>query len=145
MTARSCSGCALCCRVLPIRGAPSEISDKPVGAWCKYCDGRSCSSYDHRPQVCKSFRCQWLIDSSLPVFWRPDKAGFVLMVEPYRNGTVLIRYVDSDRPDAWRHPRFHRHLQQFSRFMPVLIHVSATERLRLLPNREIPFTDQMPE
>jgi hypothetical protein len=53
--------------------------DKRPGEWCQHCiAGHGCGIYQDRPQVCRSFRCLWLEDLSMPDDMRPDRVGVYL-------------------------------------------------------------------
>jgi hypothetical protein len=94
--ARQCGGCTLCCKVLGI-----EELAKPAGAWCPHCTpGRGCGIYDRRPGECRTFSCSWLLDSSFPESWRPDRSKLVFY--PDQGTRNIAVHVDPGTPDAWR-------------------------------------------
>src|SRR5215475_977681 len=91
---RSCNGCTLCCKIPAV-----PVLEKKTNEWCVLCDqGKGCSRYHWRPQVCEDFNCLWLI-SDQPEEWRPDRVGFYAVEESKE--LVKIR-VDADRPTAWQ-------------------------------------------
>lgn len=104
---RSCSGCTLCCRLLPMRNddarvfrirdvipkmieagwaKPEEFRgmlpdfDKPAGARCPHQrHGKGCAVYAQRPFGCRMWSCRWLADPEATAnLSRPDRAGYVI-------------------------------------------------------------------
>ena len=39
---------------------------------CSFLSNNQCSIYSKRPECCKSFSCEWLLDKNLPNDFRPD-------------------------------------------------------------------------
>ena len=76
---RSCGECSLCCSLLEISAerAP-EIGPKPAGETCRHCTAPGCSIYATRPQLCRDFACQWLLDERLGEEWKPSNCGMIL-------------------------------------------------------------------
>jgi len=102
---RSCAGCTLCCKVLPVR----ELA-KPAGTWCQQCEpGAGCRIYAERPLGCRDFFCGWLLNGEVAAHWRPRESRMVLHFQATLNRTVV--HVDPSRPDAWRKPPYHAELQ----------------------------------
>lgn len=73
-----CGTCTACCRVFNI----PEFS-KPAGKWCEHCAiGKGCKIYEARPQVCRDYKCLWLLSqekgaAKLPDDLRPDRCKVV--------------------------------------------------------------------
>ena len=106
--ARACGSCSLCCKLLRI-----EELDKLVGAWCPHCRaGSGCQIYEARPHSCRSFHCQWLIDSELGPEWYPTTAKMVLCYDASLKRLAV--YVDPDFPSAWRTGPYYRQLKTWA-------------------------------
>jgi Putative zinc- or iron-chelating domain len=111
MVTRSCSGCSLCCKLLPMRhdsarvfriheaipkmieagwARPDEFDgmiadfDKPAGERCPHQrHGKGCAIYARRPFGCRMWNCKWLGDpEGTADLSRPDRAGYVIDVMP---------------------------------------------------------------
>jgi uncharacterized protein len=102
---RECGSCSECCRLLEISAdrAP-EIGNKPAGEWCSHCAEPGCGIYDRRPQLCRDFRCQWLVDERLGPEWFPPIAGMILVWQ--EQPATLFVVLDPDKPDAHRKQPF---------------------------------------
>jgi len=98
---KACGTCMMCCKLTRI-----EELEKPAGRWCRHAmTGKGCGIYEKRPPVCRSFYCQWMLDSSLGPEWKPERAKFVMF--PDRdNKEVFNVLVDPAFPDAWTRPPF---------------------------------------
>ena len=109
--ARTCGGCTLCCTVMGI----AELA-KPAGAGCPHCvSGSHCSIYGGRPGSCRSFRCQWLANPTLPASLRPDRSGVVLTVSGEPERLWLIANCEAADPLAWRRAPIYPWLKQQAR------------------------------
>lgn len=76
VSGRECGACTVCCRILPV--ATKELK-KTANVLCQHCDeGRGCRIYDARPNVCRGFYCEWLLNPQIPATWRPDKSGIFI-------------------------------------------------------------------
>lgn len=66
---RKCGACIECCVVL-------DDGDRKAFTPCSLLkkDGPGCSKYGERPDVCKTFRCTWLLGWTRPAD-RPDTSG----------------------------------------------------------------------
>ena len=106
---RNCGGCTLCCKLLSVE----EIETPPL-AWCPNCDARKgCAIYDDRPAECRHFYCEYLLNGTLGVHWRPSKCKMVVVLEEYANALVI--HVDPSRPHAWRQEPFYSEIRQWAR------------------------------
>src|SRR5262245_33923129 len=102
-TNRSCSGCTLCCKLLPVqKGADNELVeliplmlergmistpppadtirdfDKPAGAKCPHQYSKGCRVYDRRPIACRFWHCSWLARApGTEHMSRPDRSHYV--------------------------------------------------------------------
>jgi len=101
---KSCGSCVMCCTALEI----PELQ-KPAGPACPNCIRTGgCTIYATRPQVCRDFECNWLVERKLPATMRPDRIGTILMED---DDTGEYRAVCApERPLAWRNPRVFAHL-----------------------------------
>jgi hypothetical protein len=94
---KSCGPCTLCCKVMEI-----EELKKPVGSWCSHCEpGKGCTIYGSHPPSCQDFTCQWLLESSMPDEFRPDRARVAVLVAD-GEGPRLIARCDPSNPTAWQ-------------------------------------------
>jgi len=106
--ARTCGACTLCCKTMLI-----EALDKPIGQWCVHCDiGKGCKTYETRPQACRTFRCGWLQDPSMPDSLRPDRSKVILDLGP--DGRLMAR-CDASNPTAWKKEPLYSRLKAWSR------------------------------
>ena len=105
---RSCSGCTLCCKLLPMaahardrykdtidalvaRGlmeasaAYGSIADfdKPAGQPCPHQRfKKGCAVYAKRPFGCRVWTCRWLAEDDTADLSRPDRAHYVVDTAP---------------------------------------------------------------
>jgi hypothetical protein len=111
---------------------------KPQGAWCAHCvRGKGCGIYPDRPEECRVFHCEWLVNESLGPEWKPDKAKFVLVHRPDR----IVAHVDPATPAIWRRPPYQQGLaaavkKALARNQLVYVAVNQHYTL-LLPDREV--------
>ncbi len=103
--ARECGSCNLCCDILEVSAV-----DKPVNQLCRHWEtGTGCSIYEHRPQMCRSFRCAWhqghLDDAWFTVTSR--------MVPHFSQDAVNVQ-VDPEFPDRWREEPYFSKLVEWS-------------------------------
>lgn len=98
-TGRTCSTCTMCCRLFAI---PGLKTDK---AWCPHCaHGKGgCAIYAERPQLCREFECQYLINPLFGDEWFPHRAKIVAVMQGDEHGGKVCRfYVDDRHPGRWR-------------------------------------------
>lgn len=87
-TPKKCGKCNLCCVGLRIN---SEDLKKDAGVPCGHLSKESgCSIYESRPQVCRGFKCWWLMIDSMPHYFRPDRCGFIIIPENGSNLALTI-------------------------------------------------------
>lgn len=113
-TGRTCgsgtSRCQLCCTLLPI-----PTIRKPANQRCQHQSGaKGCKIYAERPFPCKTFSCRWLADVSTKGLPRPDRAHYVIDIQPdhiqmtdeatgeTRRVNAFQVWVDPAFPDAHR-------------------------------------------
>ncbi len=106
---RACGSCTLCCKVFAL-----PALEKPPGVWCGHCKpGNGCAVHNSAPLQCRQFNCLWMTDGKMPDEWRPDRARFVLSVNP-SNGFVFAQ-VDPGAPGAWRRQPYYDGLRRMAR------------------------------
>jgi len=106
---RQCSGCTECCRLLRI----PQLA-KPAGVPCPNCTGHSCSIYDNRPDICRRFRCMWLLNDAFGErdYWKPDACGIVSYIP---NAEPVLYFVCAD--DRWTRDPWWTDIQMAARQM----------------------------
>lgn len=99
----------MCCKLMAVH----EL-EKGVGRWCSHIKrGAGCGIYEERPQSCRAFSCEWLLNPGVPEDWRPDKTKFLIAVE--QQGTRIRINVDENTPSAWRLEPYYSFIKQLSR------------------------------
>jgi hypothetical protein len=87
---------------------------KPRHDWCQHAlhptkpgastlvPGHGCKIYAQRPELCREFHCQWLIDSRYPDYWYPKTSKIIInaMVEHGKKFVAFV--VDPVCPTRWR-------------------------------------------
>src|SRR5262245_37397574 len=93
---RSCDGCTLCCKLLPV-----EALNKPRTVLCSHCtSGVGCGIYEQRPSECQDFYCEYRLNSELGEEWKPLTAHMLVMVESRARRVHVM--VDEGHYDIWR-------------------------------------------
>ena len=106
---KSCGACTMCCSALEI-----HEFEKPAGPLCKNCVvARGCKIYDRRPQVCRDFECEWLVDRFLPQPLRPDRVGVILMEDDESDEYRAV--CPPEKPFGWLKPQVFKHLLEQAR------------------------------
>ncbi len=138
---RACGSCTMCCKVFKV----AEL-DKPAGRWCvNVKTGKGCAIHDARPGFCRTFQCAWLASPDMPDEWKPERARFVLAVEP---GGALQIACDPAQPAAWRREPYHSQIRRWAEHgmnikKPVLLTVGDRASV-VLPNTELPVGELQP-
>ena len=98
MTARSCYPCTACCD----GWLSSKHIEMSPGKPCAHRTDEGCAIHNKRPQVCKTFECDWLkADSILPDHMRPDRCGAIVMTgRQYENWRIILA-----TPTGWMIPQ----------------------------------------
>jgi hypothetical protein len=134
-TERSCGECSFCCKILAVAAI-----DKPAGEWCPHCrPPKGCGIYIDRPEVCRTFYCQYRIDSTVAEDWYPPKSRMMLVLD--LDGRRLRVHVDPHRPDAWKREPYHSMLRGYAKNLipdrgQVLVKV-VNRRIAILPDRDV--------
>lgn len=79
---KTCDGCVACCNgtLSAIIGDHKVHRGSPCHNICY--DNNSCKIYDDRPEVCRKFRCLWLIQEDIPEWMKPSNSGILLIYRP---------------------------------------------------------------
>ena len=120
--ARSCSGCTLCCKLLPVR----ELG-KGAGKHCQHArSGKGCAVYHKTgmPRSCTIWSCRWLAGDDTADQRRPDRSHVVIDIMPdfielvdnetgtRTNVEVVQLWVDPDYPTAWQSPQMRAYIER---------------------------------
>jgi hypothetical protein len=140
-TARSCGGCSLCCRLLPM----PELH-KPANTRCQHQKfKKGCAIYARRPSSCMHWSCRWLLGNDTADMPRPDRCHYVLDPMPdfitmrsNETGETVVHYeavqiwLDPRFPDAHKDPALRRYLERRAEERTVgLIRLSGQEAFAL--------------
>ncbi len=91
-----------------------EPLQKAANAWCTHCDiGQGCRIYADRPQQCRDFNCQYLVEPAIGEHWRPTKSRMVIRTPPDGKGVAV--HVDPTRPNAWRAETYYKDIKGWSK------------------------------
>jgi hypothetical protein len=133
---RDCGTCTLCCKVVAVE----EVA-KPNGVWCRHCvAGKRCTIYASRPQSCREFYCQWMMEKGLGPEWKPERAKFALVVNA---GGHITAFCDPGLPGAWRKSPYYETMKRWAaegvRANPTRIVMVRTglRGMVVLPDREV--------
>lgn len=108
---RQCGTCSLCCKVM---GVPEVKKDHE---WCPHValPGGGCKIYAQRPERCRDFHCQWLIDNRQPDYWYPHKSKIIIDAR-IKHGTKYIAFiVDPAYPNRWREEPYFSDIKHIAR------------------------------
>ena len=107
MKKKECGDCTLCCMVLPIHQVQS-----PPSVMCQHCTIESkCNIYDTRPEACKNFNCEWILDETMSDDLRPDKTGVIF--EKITN-TIYLSLVNYTNLNAWDNAIVRKHIKKLN-------------------------------
>ena len=85
---KTCSGCNECCKGWLI-GNAFESKFSPFNP-CKYLQNSSCSIYSERPDICKGFNCEWIINSDMPESLKPSTVNTIVIPKFFHNQKYLV-------------------------------------------------------
>jgi hypothetical protein len=139
---RSCSGCVLCCKLLPIK----EF-EKPANCNCPHQrTGKGCAIYSRRPISCALWNCRWLVEDDTAELRRPDRTHYVIDLVPdfvtaenketgkRLDVEVVQVWCDPDYPDAWRDPALLAYIERRgAEGKGALIRFSETRGMTVFP------------
>jgi len=78
---RDCGSCSMCCQGW-LSGDIFEYkmeANNPCHFVNEGCSGGCCTIYEHRPDMCKDYKCLWLQQPiALPLWMRPDKSKVII-------------------------------------------------------------------
>lgn len=84
---RKCGACTACCKELTVE---TDALRKVQGVLCMHCTpGTGCGIYQQRPEICRTWFCQWRRYAWLDDEWRPDRSQ------------LLLRATDDDVPQDY--------------------------------------------
>lgn len=144
---RHCGECQLCCELVPVKeiGAAGKAANER----CTYQrrGRRGCSIYARRPDSCRYWSCQWLINAGETAkLSRPDRCHYVIDPIPdyvgfQHEGSAGIEHIMAVQ--VWIDPRFpaaHQD-QSLRRFLydtwqAALVRYGSREVLLLIPPEE---------
>ena len=133
-TERSCGSCMMCCKLTHVTSL-----DKLAGSWCRYSKPTvGCQIYDTRPDECRNFMCQWLIDLRLDETWKPINSHFLMFHNKLQNTFIVM--LDNNFPYAWKAEPFYTGIKETAeRLLTSDIYTIVVHRERfifLFPDRE---------
>jgi hypothetical protein len=143
LNGRTCGGCTLCCKLLPVRAM-----EKPANQRCRHAQhGRGCTIYADRPFDCRAWACRWVSDKpateGMP---RPDRAHYVVDIMPdyvtltehatgerYQIGVVQV-WVDPAWRNAWRTPALLAFMaRQAEKRIATLVRFNSADAITVFP------------
>jgi len=75
-----CGSCDACCTAL---GIDEDQLKKKEGVPCEHLCGAGCGIYRTRPNVCRSFECNWLELEGTEESYRPDNSGLLCFYKEF--------------------------------------------------------------
>ena len=134
-----CSGCTLCCELMPIK----EVGKK-AGEKCPHQIALTgCAIYANRPRSCEKWNCAWISDAEAQHLDRPDVSHYVIDPTPdsviihdnetgeERKISVLQIWIDPKFPDAHGDPLLRRMLEENN--APAIVRYSSSKAMILIP------------
>ena len=83
---RTCDGCIKCCEGW-LWGEAHGHKFWP-GRPCHFMSDKGCSIYEKRPyEPCKSFKCEWLVNESIPEWMKPDLINAIIYIREEQGKT----------------------------------------------------------
>jgi hypothetical protein len=120
--------------------------------WCPHCrPGKGgCSIYADRPQACKRWACNWLINLDFGDEWFPKTCGIISDWHLSEHNSLIMRFhVDPRTPDVWRKEPFYSAIKQIALqglqgrarqpLFTTIVSVSGRPWLVVLPNKETEY------
>lgn len=146
MTNRSCGGCTLCCRLLPVR----ELGKKDNERCVHQRTGKGCAVYATLPRVspsCCLWSCRWVVNDDTAELSRPDRSHYVIDMMPdfitlsddddptHKSNVEIVQvWVDPKHPDAYKDPALLDYLRRRGEEgIAALIRYSAKDAFVLFP------------
>lgn len=94
---RDCSNCTKCCDGFTSATIYGHVMGS--GVPCHFVNiGKGCNIYDDRPRLCKTFKCNWLINNDVPEELKPNLTGSMPALTSTPDGVeyILITNVGND-------------------------------------------------
>jgi hypothetical protein len=124
---RECGSCSMCCKVLSI-----EELNKPADKWCTHCTpGKGCGIYKDRPEVCKTFKCGWLLSPEVPDWMKPSESKVLLQWDREVHGYNTV-VADKFRYVVEPGTKVREFLEAVSYQLPVFVIQSKTEQFQIV-------------
>ena len=102
---RACGSCMMCCKLPKI--VPLS---KDAGVWCKFAKaGKGCTNYEERPDECRTFYCDWMLDANLSAEWKPTVAKFLTYTNTISGNFTILP--DIGYPNSWKSPIYYSTLK----------------------------------
>jgi hypothetical protein len=87
--------------------------------WCPHAKPGTacgaCSIYETRPDRCRDFHCQWLVDSNFGPHWFPKTAKIVVDHKVDGDGGVVYFVVDPACPGRWKEEPYFSDIKTIAR------------------------------
>ncbi len=96
---RQCGDCKACCE----GWLHAEIYGEMMypGKPCHFIGDNGCSIYKDRPEKpCKTYKCVWLDDTSVPGYFKPNKIGTILTRKVIENIEFIEAYEAGKKIDS---------------------------------------------
>ncbi|MCA0425576.1 MAG: hypothetical protein LCH61_20085 [Proteobacteria bacterium] len=140
---RDCGTCTLCCKVFDV-----PVLEKKAGEWCSHClPGKGCAIHATRPDHCRAFHCFWMLAPFLGPEWKPEKAKFVITIDPATQ--FMLVQVDPAQAGSWKREPYYSQFKKWSlanlqrgRQVVVFVNKAATV---ILPNKDVPLGEIGPD
>jgi hypothetical protein len=87
-----------------------------MGQWCQHCvKGSGCGIYESRPNECRTFNCQWLINANFSDDWQPIHSKIVICHVTEGDTSKLVFHVETGSPLSWRKEPYYSQLKKLAR------------------------------
>ena len=109
--------------------------------------GAGCAIHDAKPEVCRQFFCQWMLNPALPRKFRPDVSKVILMAGGDEANPQLAASCDPSNALAWRREPIYGFLKHPARAAPggLVVLAFAGRRTWLLLPDEDRYLGEAPE
>jgi hypothetical protein len=109
---------------------------------CLHCQtGTGCTIYERRPNVCRGFFCEYLLNAELGEEWKPATCHMVIMV--LRQERRIDICVDNGYFALWRTEPYFTQIKTMAlnmlRQRGCLVVWEGLEGVGILPDREVPI------
>lgn len=83
---RECNGCTECCKWLVAEAHGYYFQP---GRPCHFKGESGCTIYKDRPEVCKSYKCEWLVNSEIPEWMKPTLSKVLITKRKWSGGDYI--------------------------------------------------------